>query len=176
MTTPVNAAQRVGARIKRRLEELGMTSRAFGRALGHKDAWVSNLLSGKFALSLNELDQVARVLRLPAGELVRESEEGWDLAPTEMRIVRALRLLPVSVREHMMYLADYLVGVVPDEIDMIKKIRALDGKELEKLQHWVDVTLLRLHPEPAPAATLDLGPTLTRPDGPTPRTGTRSKR
>lgn len=137
----VNAARRVSARIKQRLEELGTTNRAFGQSLGRNDAWVSSLLSNKFDLLLRELDRVASVLRLPAGELVRFSDEAWDLTPTEMRVVRSLRMLPPVVRDHIMLLADYLVGATPPEIEFLQRVRRLEDEDRRRIVHWVDVSL-----------------------------------
>ena len=170
------AAVRVAERIKQRLEDIEMTGRKLARALEHQDPWMSGLLGKRFALSLNELDEVAYHLKMQPGDLVRLSTEQVDLSPSELRIVRALRLLPPTVREHVITLAEYLTGVTIQEIDMLKKIRALEQDDLAKFDHYLDVTLLRPHQPPAPAATRDPVESSERPDGPTPRTGTRSKR
>lgn len=172
----VNAAHRATTRIKARLEELGMTGREFARQLNdHKDAWMSNLLAGKFALSLTELDKAAAILRVPPGELVRDAEEGWDLAPTERRLVRALRLLPPPVRDHLVILADYLVGVTPEEVDLLHDIRRLTGAELDRLQHYVRVIRLTQGSARETAAHQDPPATTVRPTETTPRAAKRRR-
>lgn len=163
----VNAAQRVTARIKARLEELGMTGREFAKKLAHKDAWISNLLSNKFSLSLTEIDQAAAILRVPAGELVREADEAWDLTPTERRVVRGLRLLPPVVRDHVAIHVEYLVGVTPDEVDLLQKIRRLTTPELERVRHYVRVVPLLQGTGHEITDGPDLPATTVRPNEPT---------
>lgn len=145
-----NARHRVCQRIKRLLEERGQTNRAFGQWMGHKDQWVSNLLAGRFPLGLDELDRAAAFLNVPPGDLIRIVDEPWELSPTEIRVVRALRMLPAPVRDHYMLLADYLVGVTPAEVDLLAKLRKLDPDELRRVNHWTDVTLFARAPAPGP--------------------------
>lgn len=151
-----DARRRVAQRIKRLLEDRGQTNRAFGVWMGHKDQWVSNLLAGRFALALDELDRAAAFLNVPPGDLVRIMDEPYELSPTEIRVVRALRMLPVPVRDHYVILADYLVGVTPGEIDLLAKLRKLNPDELRRVNHWTDVTLFARAPAPAPINLPDL--------------------
>lgn len=135
----VNAAHRVSARIKARLEELGMTNREFAKRVGpHRDAWVSNLLGNKFALSLRELDKAAEILGVPSGELVRGEDDAWELTPTEKHIVRTLRLVPSRVIvDSFAALADHVAGVTPDEVDLLREIRTFDVWELQRLRNYL---------------------------------------
>ena len=142
MVTP-DAATRVRQRIARLLDDRGHTQRALAKALGHGDQWASNLLSGRSQLTWDDLDKVARFLNVPPSEIVRMSEDAWELSPTEMRTVRALRMLPPAVRDHLVTLADFLIGATPPEVDLLVQIRALDAEEQAQLQHWLDVVLLR---------------------------------
>jgi transcriptional regulator with XRE-family HTH domain len=137
-----DAATRVRQRIARLLDERGHTQRSFAKALGHGDQWASNLLTGRQQLAWEDVDKVARFLKVPPGELVRVSDEPWELSPTEMRVVRALRLLPVLVRDHLVTLADYLIGATPEEVELLKKIRSLDEEETAQLSHWIEVQIL----------------------------------
>lgn len=137
MPSHADARTRVRQRIKRLLEDRGQTNRAFAKWLGHQDQWVSNLLAGRFALSLDELDRVALFFRVPPGEIVRVSDEPWELAPTEMRVVRALRMLPPAVRDHLVTLADYLVGATPEEVEILKGVRALSDEDVEVMTNWM---------------------------------------
>lgn len=142
---------RVRQRIARLLEDRGFTNRKYAAKVGHREQWVSNLLGGRFTPKLDELDKLAAPLGVPASELVRLSEDPWELNPSEMRVVRALRMLPPPVRDHLVTLADYLVGVTPDEIELIRRIRALEGADRAVIEKWLEVRL-RL-PDIQPSAT-----------------------
>ena len=139
---PFNARERVRLRIKRLLEERGKTQRMFAKALEHGDQWASNFLRGEFALSLDQLDAAAAFLGVPPSELVRQGEDAWELSPSEMRVVRALRMLPPPVREHMVTLTDYLVGTTPDEVELLRRIRNLGIENLHVVEQWIDLKLL----------------------------------
>lgn len=136
--TPLDPATRVRQRIARLLEDRGFTQRQMAKSLGHGDQWASNLLSGRSQLTWDDFDKVAKFLRVPPSELVRLSEDAWELTPTEMRVVRALRMLPVIVRDHLVTLADYLVGATPDEVELLAQVRALTEEEMQGLQHYLD--------------------------------------
>lgn len=129
---------RIRQRIRRLLEDRAKTNRALGQWLGHGDQWVSNLLAGRFALSLDELDRVATFLRVPPSEIVRESDDPWELTPSEMRMIRALRMLPEAVRDHLVTLADYLIGTTPDEVELLKTIRELSVENRQTVGRWTD--------------------------------------
>lgn len=150
-----DARTRVRQRIKRLLEDRGKTNRQFGHAIGHKDSWVSHFLAGRFALSLDELDKVAAFFNVPPGDIVRTSAEPWELTPTEMRVVRALRMLPPSVRDHFATLIDYTIGTVPDEIEFLMHLRSLNPDERVHAEH-----LMR-----ALASSPTGGRRITAPDG-----------
>lgn len=164
-----DAATRVRQRIARLLEDRGQTQRALARALGHGDQWASNLLSGRSQLTWDDLDKVAAFLRVPPGEIVRVSDEAWELSPTEMRVVRALRMLPPSIREHLVTLADYLIGTTPEEIELLRKIRQLKPEEIQTFERWIGVTLLRLGDGSTSGSRADLVERGTRPAEKTPR-------
>src|SRR3990167_7636436 len=138
MVTP-DAATRVRQRIARLLDDRGHTQRAFAQALGHGDQWASNLLSGRSQLSWDDLDRTAQFFGVPPGEIVRVSDEPWELSPTEMRLVRALRMLPPTVRDHLVTLADYLIGVVPEEIDRLTMMRELNADDLRVVDQWIEM-------------------------------------
>lgn len=131
---------RVRQRIKRLLEEHGKTQREFAKWLGHGDQWASNLLRGEFSLSLDELDRVAAFFTVPPSEIVRASDDPWELSPTEMRVIRAIRLLPPPVRESYAMLADWTVGALPEEYDLLIAIRSLnDAEVIAALKHWIEL-------------------------------------
>lgn len=159
-----DARTRVRQRIKRLLEDRGQTQRAFAKWLGHGDQWASGLFRGDFALSLEDLDRVALFFRVPPSEIVRVSEDPWELSPTEMRVVRALRMLPPAVRDHLVTLADYLIGATPEEVELLKKVRMISDEDVRVLENWLT---LRIHLRDSALATLDH----RAPDPPTAPTG-----
>lgn len=157
----VNARERVRLAIRHRLEQLGMTGRAFGRHFsandgkGHVDTWVSGLLNGQFALSLDELDEAAHILKVTTAELVKSPFETAEyLTPTEHRIIEAARRLPPSVRDHLSVFAEYLSGVVPEEIEHLREFRHLDEDDQQRIREWTRA--LRFAQEPLPALPIGL--------------------
>lgn len=157
------ARTRVRQRIRRLLEDRGLTGRALATHLRHSDQWVSNLLAGRFTLKLDELDAVAKFFGVPPGEIVRVSEEPWELTAEEMRMVRAMRMLPPVIREHLSTLADYLIGATPEEVTLLQRIRRLSSEDLRKIEHWLDLVLLKPSVRPETAIPLDLMPSTAPP-------------
>lgn len=136
------AHERVRARLRQFLANDGLTGRAFAKRVGHSEQWVSNLLNGRVALALDDLDAVAVATKRTPSELVRKDEdELWELRPTEMRLVRAARELPPALRDHLIVLAEYLVGVAPDEIGFLNSFRLLTPEEQMRVRHGVEVLL-----------------------------------
>jgi transcriptional regulator with XRE-family HTH domain len=139
----VNARERVRTRLRHLLGERNLTGRALGQRLGHGDQWVSNLLNGRFGLKLEELDAVAQAVGTTPSELVKRPDDDVDvLTPSERRVLRALRALPPAVRDHLIILADYLVGVMPDEIELLSIYRSLTPNERQRLDHAAHVLKL----------------------------------
>lgn len=138
---PPDAQTRIRQRIARLLDDRGYTQRAMAKALGHGDQWASNLLSGRSRLSWEDLDVVAKFLKVPPGEIVRVSDEPWELAPHEMRMVRALRMLPPTVRDHLVTMADYMIGATPEEVEELRDLRELNEENRRLVRRWTEVTL-----------------------------------
>lgn len=159
--TTTDARTRIRQRIRRLLEDRGKTNRALGQHLGHGDQWVSNLLAGRFALSLDELDRVAEFLRVPPSEIVRLSDDAWELSPSEMRAIRALRMLPRHISDHEVEHLDYLIGATPEQSDHLVVVRGLTEKNQRKVARWAEVLyrqqVLELDNEdlPDPAVTIE---------------------
>ena len=157
-----SARTRIRQRIRRLLEDRGKTNRALAQWLGHGDQWVSNLLAGRFALSLDELDRVAQFLSVPPSEIVRVSDDPWELSPTEMRAVRALRMLPEHIRDHEVEHLDYLIGVTPEESDHLVEYRELNEKNQRILARWATALrkqqVLGLDEEDPPDLSMTLEP------------------
>lgn len=151
----VDARTRIRQRIRRLLEDRGKTNRSLAQWLGHGDQWVSNLLAGRFALSLDELDRLAQFFSVPPSEIVRVSDDPWELGPTEMRVVRALRMLPPPVRDHYTTLLDYTIGTTPDEVGHLKTYRELNAENQQTLERWADA-LRRAQERELTAGELDV--------------------
>lgn len=165
-----DARTRIRQRIRRLLEDRGKTNRALAQWLGHGDQWVSNLLAGRFPLSLDELDRVAKFLNVPPSEIVRESDDPWELTPTEMRAIRALRMLPPHIRDHEVEHLDYLIGATPEESQHLVTYRELTQRNQAILERWADALrkqqVLGLDEEDPP----DLSMTLEQRAAQSPRT------
>lgn len=151
----MNASERVRLALKHRLDRLGITNRAFAKLFsanggkGHGDQWASHLLSGKFSLSLDELDEAARAVKVSPTDLVKvDYEEAMFLAPLEQRLIRAMRDLPPAISDHILTLAEYLVGVAPAEIDHLMEFRRLSVEGKTRVQHWTHAALLSEEPMP----------------------------
>jgi hypothetical protein len=179
----VNARERVRRALKDRLAEIGMTGRAFGKAFsandgkGHVDTWVSGLLKGQFGLSLDELDEAAHIVKLTPASLVKSDYEHAEyLTPTEHRIVQAMRALPASIRDHFLMLAEYLIGVAPDEIDVLEEYRELAEEERTRVRHWMHVTRIAREPAPGLAILPDLPERAGRPTAAEHRTRGQQRR
>ena len=57
----------------------------------------------------------------------RDEDELWELRPTEMRLVRAVRALPPVLRDHLVTLAEYLVEerLISDDLLLYKAGRTV---------------------------------------------------
>lgn len=159
-----HAWERVRLTIIRRKNELGITNRAFAKELGYAlneevtEQWVSNLLSPKqpTSLRLRDLDAVARILKMTSAELVKSPFEYGDyLTPMEHRINTAVRSLPPAVRDHFLLLAEYLIGVLPEEIDLLTEFRDLTAEQQRDIRHSIRV--LRIARRPLPSLTVAFG-------------------
>ena len=168
----MTARTRVRLRIKHLLEERGKTQRLFAKALGHGDQWASNFLRGEFALSLDQIDAAATFLGVPPSELVREGGDPWELSPSEMRVVRAMRMLPPPVRDHLVILADYLIGVTPEEVEFLNRIRTLTVENLQVVDRWIEMKLFEQARGPAAPGRAAPTQTVAPPTMPARRTRT----
>jgi hypothetical protein len=144
MSPELDPAERVRLRVLQRLSDLGISKRELGlRMGGKKDAWAHDVLKGAIKFQLKDLDALAKALKMPVAALVkRDDDEAEFLAPSERRLLRAIRALPLAVRDHLIVLADYLVGVMPDEIELLTLYRTLTPEERQRLTHAAHVLRL----------------------------------
>lgn len=144
MSSEPDPAERVRRRALHRIHELGLAKRELGKRMdGKKDAWANEVLKGEIKFQLKDLDLLARALKTTAAALVKsEDEDAEYLTPSERRLLRAIRALPMAVRDHLIVLADYLVGVMPEEIELLTLYRSLTEEERERLEHAAHVLKL----------------------------------
>ena len=136
------AKERVRDRIVERLDDLRMKDGQFAIKMGHKAGWINAIRDGRNALQLEDLDRAAFHLRMTPGDLVRRSGELYELRPTESRLVIAIRLLPHVIQDYLVTLAEFLVGVFPEEVDFLHDYRELGEKQRTLIRHWTRVMRL----------------------------------
>lgn len=144
VTREPSAKDRVRDRLVERLDELGMTAKTFGAKMG-KDSgssWFNAIKAGRNALQLEDLDRAAFHLRLTPSDLVRRGTDLFELRPTESRVIRAIRLLPPIIQDYLVTLAEFLVGVFPEEVDFLHEYRELGEKQRALIRHWAHVMKL----------------------------------
>ncbi len=140
----IDARTRLRKRIRARLDELNMTGRELANAVPAKfgetrsDGWISGLLAGAQALSLDDLDAVADKLNLPPSELVRHDDsELRELRPHEMRLLRHYQGWPAPIQERWLRILDYFSMLTADReaaelIDAWKELPIRDRKMLRR--------------------------------------------
>lgn len=113
--TAKDVQSRIRKRIRNRLDELGMTARELGRAVGHDDAWISGVLAGRHGLHWKDFDSVADKLRLSPSELVRHDETDLrELTPSEMKWIRHYQSWPEAIRDRWLSVLDFFAATAPD--------------------------------------------------------------
>lgn len=106
---------RIRKRIRDRLDELGMTARELGRAVGHDDAWISGVLGGRHGIHWKDFDAVAHKLRMAPSELVRLDETDLrELTPSEMKWIRHYQSWPEAIRDRWLSVLDFFSSTAPD--------------------------------------------------------------
>src|SRR4051812_42466701 len=80
-----------------------LRQKTFAKYMGHSEAWLTNVLSGKRGLRLVDLDRVAEFFRLPVSELVAEIDtELIEVTPTERKLIRAFRRMDQAYKDSVM--------------------------------------------------------------------------
>lgn len=161
-----NALARVRLRIRARLEELGMTARELAEACGHKDAWISGILSGYQSLGWEDFDAVADKLGLAPSELVRYDDAVVrELTPREMRLLRHYQAWPMDMQDRWLAMLDFFAASVPDKetATLLERVRLLPRSIRRPVLAW----LFRLLEEGIPPEALSGGVVLGEGDAPT---------
>jgi transcriptional regulator with XRE-family HTH domain len=157
-----DAKMRVARRIRARLDELGMTGRELAQSEGKSDAWISGVLKGSQGLQLEDLDWVARKLRLSPSELVRHDDsELRELRPSEMRLLRHYQQWPDQIQERWLRVLDYFAASTPDpeSARLLDQWRELSLSDRRRLRNMLERLLQGTPPQtdepasdPAPPA------------------------
>lgn len=161
-----NALVRVRTRIRARLEELGMTGRELAEAVGHKDAWISGILSGYQGLGLEDFDGVAAKLGMSPSELVRHDDATVrELTPREMQLLRHYQSWPNQMQDRWLGMLEFFAASVPDKETaiLLDRIRVLP----RSLRRPVLDALYRFLEEGLPPEALSGGVVLGVGDAPT---------
>lgn len=116
---PPNAAERVRRRIAEWTKRQGHGSKktlahAVKAKFGTKKSasWATGLTKPDGSdLRLRDLDDVAQLLDVPPGDLVRRDTDHYlEVTPSEMRLLRHFRMVPDVIRGHWMAYLDYIFG------------------------------------------------------------------
>lgn len=175
-----SALTRVRMRIRARLEELGMTGRELAEAVGHKDAWISGILSGYQSLAWEDVDAVANKLGLSPSELIRhEDAVVRELTPREMKLLRHYQGWPNDMQDRWLSMLDFFAASVPDQDTaiLLDRVRTLP----RSVRRPVLAALYRFLEEGIPPEALGGGVVLgageesTEPDTPRPNPPRRRK-
>jgi transcriptional regulator with XRE-family HTH domain len=135
-----SALTRIRTRIRARLEELGMTGRELAEATGHKDAWISGILSGYQSLGWEDFDAVAEKLGLSPSELIRHDDAVVrELTPREMRLLRHYQAWPPDMQDRWMAMLDFFAASVPDKETavLLDRVRALPRSVRRPVLAWL---------------------------------------
>lgn len=83
---------RFRVRVADLLEQRGLKQKAL---IGENtEGWISNIMTGRRGVRLEDLETIAGVLGIPPAELIRDPENSTlELTPTEVRLVQAFRAL-----------------------------------------------------------------------------------
>lgn len=114
----MNAAERVRQRLNEWAKTRGHGAvTALGKAVTGKygkpmtPQWASGVLSGKSELRLEDLDAVANLLGVLPGDLVRRDGDHYlEVIPSEMQILKHVRALPDTIRQHWLMYLNYVFG------------------------------------------------------------------
>lgn len=168
MANRKQARDRVRARIRARLDELGMTARELARAVrpdavsdSDRDSWISGVLNGSQGLTWKHFDAVADKLGMSPSELVRYDEaELRELAPHEMRLLRHYREWPKDIQERWLAMLDHFAATVPDKdtARLLDRLRSLPRSLRSPVMNWLFRLLEEGIPPEATTGGVELGP------------------
>lgn len=170
---------RIRARIRLRLEELGMTARELARDVGHDDAWISGILRGYQGLHWKDFDAVADKLGISPSELVRHDDaELRELTPSEMALLRHYQTWPTAIRDRWLDILDHFAASIPDKdtATLLEKIRSTPRSVRRPVLSWLSRLLEEGIPPEAITGGVELGPDEAPPEPTTTRLGRLPKK
>lgn len=108
--TPLTPPERVRERMRRWMDTTGISQRDFAGDLKKSQVWLQKVLAGENQVRLKDLDQVAQAMRSSAPELVRGTDDRYQLevTPTELRLVEHLRR-----RQDLLLAVATILGITP---------------------------------------------------------------
>jgi transcriptional regulator with XRE-family HTH domain len=151
---------RIRARIRTRLDELGMTARELARSVGHDDAWISGVLRGAHGIHWKDFDAVAEKLGISPSELVRhDNAELRELTPREMKLLRHYQAWPSDMQDRWLAMLDHFAATVPDRetTTLLDRLRALPRSVRRPVLSWLFQLLEESIPPEALAGGVVLG-------------------
>lgn len=89
--------KQIGQRIKRALEEQGVSQEQLAAHLGYTPATISRYLSGERRISLPDIQRTARFLRRPLAEFVEDDIEGLQLDPKFSAVLTNLGVVVLPI-------------------------------------------------------------------------------
>lgn len=102
--TSMTVVERFRLRVISLLEDRGLKQNMIR---GSKtEGWVSNILTGRRGIRLNDVEEIASALNVPVAELVRRPDDRtYDLTATEARLIEAFRRLSQTEQHALLTLA-----------------------------------------------------------------------
>ena len=174
-----SALVRIRTRIRARLEELGMTGRELAEATGHKDAWISGILSGYQSLGWEDFDAVADKLGVSPSELVRYDDAVVrELTPREMRLLRHYQAWPNDMQDRWIAMLDFFAASLPDKETavLLERVRVLPRSLRRPVLAWLHRLLEEGIPPEALTGGVELGPTEAPTEPSTTRRGQKNRK
>jgi len=95
---------RFRVRVADLLEQRGLKQKSL--VADKTEGWISNIMTGRRGVRLEDLDTIAGVLNVPPAELIRDPHnQTFELTPNEIRLVEAFRRLSPTEQQALLTLA-----------------------------------------------------------------------
>lgn len=88
----MNILMRFRVRVADLLEQRGLKQKELRG--DHTEGWISNIMTARRGVGLEDLESIANILNIPPAELIRDPmNTTLELTPNEIRLVQAFRAL-----------------------------------------------------------------------------------
>jgi len=117
-------------RIREALAAEHISQRDIGSALGCSQSCVGKILTGRTALSVDDVEKLCQLVHLSPVEAFRDPglEFVADMTPTELRILERFRQLPATTKAAILELLNVKAPTGPDRYARAPKPKPLLGK------------------------------------------------